>query len=149
MSQKELLTQLITKLRTDATLVSLTGHTSSDMRIGRDSPGTKPKKPFLGILLFQSVPMLGADVTNLQRAVTWITAYSTKELTCIDIADRVEKLLHVDNPTNLTYYDFTGGTITNKMTRFVSRSRQLKDQNTDTWSITIKANVMWLDQTCV
>jgi len=147
--QELLLGQLAIKLRTDTgagSLVTLTGHTIIKLRIARDRPPIKGDKPFLGITIVDSLPMLGPDVTHLQRSIVRFKCYAAVELTSIKLADRIEFLLHDSDPTS--FYDFSGNGISNRMTRFRQRFDREHDEDTDVWNSMVDANLIWLDTSC-
>jgi len=148
MSQKLLIKQILTTLRSDTTLCSLTGHSSTNIRIARDSPPVKARTPFLGVSIFDSFPLLVVDVSNLQRARVWFNCYAAVELTVIDIADRVENLFHTNSANNTNYYDFSGGGVSTRMTLFRSRKRTEYDDKTDVWSTLLQADAIWVNSAC-
>ena len=157
--QKNLVNAIATKLRADTgvgSLVTLTGHDVTDAneyRIGRDMPAKKAMKPYLGIKVFQSVPLSEDGPSHVQTARIHFRCYSTKELTSIQIADRIEHLLHgrteqaVDG-ANLGYLDFSDSNISNRQTRWKSRDTQDYDDETEVWTTVVESDVIWVDEAC-
>lgn len=158
--QANLLNALVTKLRADTgagSLVTLTGHVASDpnkYRIGRDRPQKKGQAPYLGVAIFQSVPLSADGPSHVQIARIHFRSYSTKELTSIAIADRIEQLLHARTEqaviamTNVGYYDFSDGAVSTRQTRWKNRDGQDFDDETDTWVTVVEAEVIWVDEPC-
>lgn len=153
MSQEKLLKQVVEKLRTDATLVSSTGHDptkSNGYRIARYEPPVKGRLPFLGVEMFISTPLMLSDVPQLQVSRFYFHCYASSELTSIRIADRMEALLNPEeavSTANTEYYDFSGTDVSNKMTRFKRREREF-DEDTDSWNDIVEADIIWLNQPC-
>ena len=152
MSQKNLLKEIVETLRTDAVLVSLTNHDETKprgFRIAGDEPPVKGRTPFLGVEVILSVPLMDSDVPQMQNAQIGFNCYSTKKLTSADIADRVEFLLQdKSGEANTGYYNFSGGSISNRMTRFKNREGAVFDDKTDVWTSIVEAVVIWVDKTC-
>ena len=150
--QKQLIKQIVEKLRTDSgaadRLVELTKHRSNRIRIGRNMQPRKANLPYLGVEIEQSIP-LNPSVTSIQVADVRFGCYSADELTAIDIADRIEVLLDDSTGTNRSFFDFSGsvsGDVRNKSTRFVSRDGIDFDEDNDVWSINVYADVIWDSQ---
>jgi len=149
--QEKLLKQVIEKLQLDTgvdSLVTLTRHTEKDRRIARDEPPTKGKKPFLGIAIPYTGP-LNTDTTFIKRSRVEFIAYG-EELSCIRILDRLEYLLDDKDgqPTNKSYYDFSGDDISTKQVRFKSRVGVTFDGLLDVWTGRIEAEVIWSVLAC-
>lgn len=149
MSQKELVKQIAETLRLDATLVALVEHTSSDIRIARDRPPIKAKLPFLGIRVFESNPLVSGDVTHFQIARIHFKAYGLNETNIIDIADRLDLLLQPERSgASNAYYDFSGGSISTRSTRWKTRGLRDFDDETDVWNEIVEADIVWVPQAC-
>jgi len=152
--QKQLIKQVIDKLRTDSgaadRLVELTKHRTNRIRIGRDKAPRKDHTPYLGVMVMSSVP-INESVTSVQTARVRFTAYARDELTVFDIADRIEILLDDESGTNISYYDFSGsssGEVSTRSTRFKTRAEPEFDEDTDVWSILVEADVIWASKPC-
>lgn len=149
MSQKELVKQIAETLRLDATLVALVSHAATDIRIARDRPPIKAKLPFLGIRVFESNPLVDGDVTHFQTARIHFKAYGTDEIDVIDIADRLDLLLQPERSSaSNAYYDFSGGNISTRSTRWKSRGLRDFDDEIDVWNEIIEADIVWVPQAC-
>ncbi len=156
--QQNLLNAIATKLRLDTgagSLVELTGHSSaspSSYRISRDKPPKKGQVPFLGIAIYQSVPLSDDGPSEIQTARIHFRIYSTKELTGIQIADRIDYLLHArteqTTATNVGHYDFSDSNISNRQTRWKNRDEQFFREDTDIWTLLVEADVIWVDEPC-
>ncbi len=139
---------LMTALRADGPLISLTGNTATDIKIGRAMPITTLKKPYLGIAI-DSTPFIGSDVTHVQKSIVQFQCCGN-ELTSIRIADRIEVLLHdKGNPSaNLRHFDFSSDDITVKMCSFMSRISPKFTYTVDVWVSIVTASVIWHNQKC-
>jgi hypothetical protein len=150
--QENLGAAIITKLRTDTapsvSLVALTTHSSSNLRIGIDRPRVKGITPYLGVWIAQSLPLISGEVTQYQVASVEFRCYARDELTCVRIADRVEWLLHDKSGTSASFYNFTDTKIKNTGTRFRLREGQDFDQDSDSHLIVVTADVIWIDEVC-
>jgi len=162
-AQANLYRAIVNKLRVDTgvgSLVVLTGHSSSSAsqyRIARDKKPTKSETPFLGVSIYQSVPLSDDGPSHIQRARVYFYCYSTEELVAIQLADRVEHLLHArdeqaDLPlgegTNLGHYNFSDDRIRNQQTRYKSRDLPDFDDDTDVWQVLVEADLIWNDSPC-
>lgn len=150
--QKQLIKQVVDKLRTDSgaadRLIELTKHRSNRIRIGRDMQPRKGNLPYLGVSIMSSIP-INVSVTSVQIAAVRFSCYSTTELTAIDIADRIEVLLDDSSGSNRSFFDFSGsvaGEVRNKSTRFSSRDGIAFDDEKDVWSIFVYADIIWDSQ---
>lgn len=150
---------IATKLRTDigtGSLVELTGHNSAipdEYRIAIDKPQKRGTKPFLGIRIFQSIPLSENGPTHMQKARAHFRCYSTKPLTALRIADRLDQLLHardeqVSDGTNIGYYDFSDGSMSNRQTRWKSRDEVDFDDGLDIYMVLVEADLIWVDSPC-
>lgn len=159
LGQEKLNLAIVDKLRTDTgagSLVTLTTHDVTDprkFRILRDRPPVKGESPFLGVKIFQSVPLSDDGPSHIQVARIHFRSYSGKDLTAMQIADRVEHLLHardeqVADGTNIGFYDFSSVSISNRQTRWKSRDVSDFDNETDTWMTLVEAEVIWVDEPC-
>jgi len=126
-------------------LVELTGHTPTNIRIARDTPPVKGMKPFLGFRIGPSVP-LNNETTFLQESRVEFCCCSTQELTAMRIADRLEELVH--NTTPASYWNFSNGDISNRSTRFANRGKSMHDEDTDVWTVQVDLDLIWYGQPC-
>ena len=164
MGQKALLKAIADKLRSDTgagSLVELTKHDASDpnkYRIARQKPVKKADTPFLGISIFQSVPVSDDGVSHQQRARVHFRRFGAKELTAIEIADRMDTLLHAKTEqaaaptgktgTNVGYLDFSNTSISNQQTRWKNRDEPDFDDDDDVWIVLVEADLIWVDEPC-
>lgn len=112
-------------------LVGLLGHSSYDVRVGRESPEQQSKDPYLSFRIVSSVP----EVTHsLNRVLIRISAHSKREETSILIADRVQWLLQVPSGDNRAFYNFTNEVITVKVSCWKSRVLPKYDKETKIWT---------------
>jgi len=105
MSNEVLQSKLVTKLRTDATLVTLTSHIAADKRIAGAWPRTSRKTPFLAVTVrlgFGEVP----EYPLITRYIVRLRAYGVTILEVTKIADRA-KLLFAQRTSNSAFYDFS------------------------------------------
>jgi len=105
MSNEVLQGKLITKLRTDATLVTLAGHTGINKTIGGAYPRTGGKVPYLSATVRLGLGAVDA-YPMITRFVVRLRAYGNDILEVTKIADRV-KLLFAQRTDNRDFYDFT------------------------------------------
>lgn len=152
MSQLLLVKAITDKLRADTgagSLVTLTGHTSSNLRIARDQPPVKALTPFLGVLIVDSPPLIGVDATHVQKARVLFKSYSVEELTVWKLCDRMGTLLHdiTGNP-NTGYYDFSNTDICTRQTRYAGRTEPTFDSKTEVWVGIVEADVIWVNVPC-
>mgnify|MGYP000682543477 CR=1 FL=1 len=157
-AQEKFVAAIATKLRADTgadSLVALTKHDASNpnqFRISRDKKVGKGETPFLGVLIFQSVPLMDDGPSHVQKARVYFRCYATEELTTIQIADRMEHLLHgrdeQQSPglTNVGYYDVSDSSISNRQTRWKGRSEPDFDDDTDVYMVLIEAEMIWVDE---
>ena len=152
MSHKNLITALITKLRDDTgagSLVALTGHNGTTIRIARDQPPMKERLPFLGVAVFVSMPLIGPDATHVKQSRLHFRVYDRIEIGAHDIMDRVDTLL--DDKTsdaNTGYYDFSTTDISIRQNRWVSRKESIFDEEKEVWEGLVEADVIWVNETC-
>ena len=161
--QLQLNRQIVEKLRTDTgadNLVDLTKHgVGGVFRIERDTPEGREKRPFLGVSVFRSIPLIGSDATQVKKSRVFFHCVASNEIICEKIADRMEFLLHDETgEANTGFYDFSGpaipgyvtsaADISNRMTRWKDRNDAEKDQDTDEWEVRVEADVIWVDQPC-
>lgn len=159
LGQEKLGKAIAEKLRTDTgagSLVALTNHDASTVggyRIAADQPQKKGDKPFLGFRIFQSFPLSPDGPTHVQKARIHFRAYSTKRLTSIQIADRIDHLLHARDEqvtfgTNVGFYDFSSSDISNRQTRWRSRDEVDFDDGLDIYMTLVEAELIWIDESC-
>lgn len=159
--QEKLYKAMVDKLRLDTgagSLVELTGHdatSATGYKIGRASPTTKDKDPYLGVKIIQSLPLLATgDVTHVQRARVNFHCSAKSELTAIRLADRIEKLLHWKVEDDAArgpdeYFDFSNADISTRSVRFKGRSPEPDfDEDSDVWTDTVEADIIWVSQPC-
>lgn len=128
MSQASLLEQVVTTFRADSTLVTLTDHTSTDLRINRALPQYKAKKSGLYIRVVNQSPTL-VDLSSVLRTTVAAEAVGFPEVTAIQIADRVTSMLQASS--NTEYLDFTGNGIITKSTTFSRRGERYFNDKAD------------------
>lgn len=148
--QQKLYTAIVTKLRLDTgagSLVALTGHTATDLRIARDKPPKKGITPFLGVSIFFTVPLIEDGPTQVRESSVHFRSYAGKELTALQIADRMEELLH-DITDNTGYYSFSDANVSTRQVRFKSRTAPDFDDDVEVCTITIVASIIWVDAPC-
>jgi len=148
--QEKLYKAIIAELRSDTGaggLVPLTGYTATNLSIGRETPVVKGRTPYLSVLIARSAPMIGVDVTKLQRATVEFRAIDTSELTAIRIADRLEELLHASDD-NVGYWDPSNDDISCRQSRFRNRVGPMYDEDTDTWDLLVEASLIWVGTPC-
>jgi len=144
--QEHLYLAAITALRADAALVTLTGHTATSFRIARASPPVKGRSPFLGVLIPQSLPLVGKDCTRLQQAELDFYCHGS-ELQSLRIADRVEVILNPET-TVASYWDFSDTNVSVRQSRFRSRQGPMHDEASDIWSVLVVADIVWINESC-
>jgi hypothetical protein len=155
-AQEKLGLAIVTKLRADTgagSLVTLTGHSATKLRIGMDKPVKKGETPYFGVAVFTSVPVSDNGPSHVQVARIHFLAYSTKPLTATQLADRIEHLLHARDEqdagrTNTEFYDFSSGIISNRQTRWKRRDQGIYDDDTEVWKVLVEAELIWLDEPC-
>jgi len=141
------------RLRADTgagSLATLTQHDAADpneYRIGRDKPMKGAKTPYLGISVFQSIPLIDNGPSETQLARIHFRSYSRDALTSMQIADRLEHLLH-SRGSNTSYLDFSDERITTQQVQFKRREDEDFDDKIDAWTSLVEADVIWLDEPC-
>lgn len=153
MSKINLVTALVEHLRLDVgvgSLVALTGHTVTQMKIARDSPPVKGRTPFLGVAMPVSMPLMGVYVTQVQRGTAYFYCQSKDEVLAEQLADRIEYLLHNNTITtvNTDYYDFSNSDVSVRGNRFVSRIGSDFDAKLEVWLAEVRAEVIWTNTSC-
>jgi len=148
MSKKLLVKYITEKFRTDTgagSLVAITGHLITDIRIARDKQPVKEKLPYLGVMVFQSIPLIGSDVTHAQKSRIYAKGYAVSELVAVDIADRVEVLLKPEKSGAVTsYYDFSGTDVSIRDTRWKSTSLPDYDDKLSVWHVLVEFDITWI-----
>ena len=153
--QLDLRKAVIDKLRTDTgagSLVELTEHDTTAVngyRIAAQRPPIKARLPYLGVRIEQALPLMASDVPQLQVAQAEFSCHSLKELTTLQIADRIEALVNLDSDPsdpNTNYYDFSDGVISNRSTRFKSRQGSAFDEDTEVWTVLVTADIVWINK---
>lgn len=151
---------LISKLRTDTGangLVTLTGHTIKDLRIGRHMPNNTTKPKYLGVWNFRHVPLIEGGYVGFYQKTRVRFYCSAKnstegELTIITMADRLDNLLMPEqlssNSANRSYYDFSDNVIKVSSVTRAARVGSRFDDRTDTWTLWIDAKVIWKNSPC-
>lgn len=140
-SQKNLLSAVATKLATDATLVSLLGHSGGDPRIGRPKPQTAAKSPYLGISTISETPTGVYAPQHKRYIMEWqVTALS--DVSALQISDRIETILDTAYTTNAAYWDPSDESIRVDNVHLRTRGRPVFDEKTDTWSVRITVQIM-------
>jgi hypothetical protein len=148
--QEKLYKAVIAALRADTGaggLVPLTGYTAANISIGREMPIVVGRTPFLAVRISRSTPLVGVDVTKLQQATLEFHAIDTSELTAIQIADRLEELLHASDD-NTSYWNPSNTDISCRQSRFRNRVGPMHDEDTDTWDVLVEASLIWVGTPC-
>lgn len=136
------------KLRTDTgvgSLVTLTSHTASNIRIAAESPKIAARYPFLGISDEVSFPKISnSPATEYKETTIKFSCVDTNKINAIDIADRLEVLLHIAGADqHEKYYTVTDSNIMNCMTKFITRVKPVHDEDIDSWTVEILADFTW------
>lgn len=133
-------------------LVELTGNSDIApiaLHIGRNTPQAKQRKPFLGFDIRESVPAIIGAMTRLQLATVEFNCIAHKDLLAMQIADRLEYLLHrEDADNNVAYFDISNANMSNRQTDFLSREQPEYEEDVDTWMVTVVAAFWWINQPC-
>jgi len=136
----------------DATLVTLTGNSDTApiaLHIGRNMPQVKQRKPFLGFDIRESIPGILDAMTRLQVATVEFNCIAEEDLLAMQIADRLEYLLHrEDSDNNTAYFDISNANVSNRQTNFLSREQPEYDEDVDYWMVTVVAAFWWINQPC-
>ena len=150
MGQTHLTAALVDGLVADTTLVTLTGHTTANLRIGMDGPIVAERTPFLGVKVIASPPLMpGGDVTQLQNARVQFKCSARAQETAVAIADEVEALLHNSaGSANTGFWDVSDGTVRVRQARYANRVGPEYDGDQKVWTIVVEAQLVWLDQAC-
>jgi len=126
---------LVTALQADVgagSLVALTGHTTPNPRILRGRPPKLGTTPFLGVCEYPSTPLV-KDHTFIKRYLVSIIAFAGKDITAIQISDRVEVLFHKMNEDNNSYFDFTNEDVKIYSALWKGRIKAKKDDDLDVY----------------
>jgi hypothetical protein len=151
MAHKNLYKAIIDTLRADTgagSLVAMLDYSTSNYSIARDSPIVKEKTPFLGVSIVQSVPLIESATAKLQQAEVELKAHARSELTALEIADRVEYLVHESLADDTSYYDFSDTNVSTRQTLFRSREAPYFDDLADVWSVQVVLDVIWINEPC-
>ena len=140
-SRKNLLSAVLSKLRTDATLVTLTGHTASVMRIGRSMPPVAGRSPYLGVTAV-SETAVDLSMPFFKRYVVEFQSTGADDTEAMAISDRVEDLLDTSMSTSRAYWDFTTSSIRVDSARFLSRAEPEFNEDYDLWLDVVRAVVI-------
>jgi hypothetical protein len=125
------LAALVSSLQADATLVGLTGHTTTSPKIFRSLPPKGGTLPALAVTLLISRPLI-KDHTFVKRYVVSLAACASKEITAINIADRAEALMHGTLQGDVSaFYDFSNVNISVYSTLWKSRLQSSFDEDLD------------------
>jgi len=133
------------------TLVALTTNddAAKDFHIGRNSPQAKERKPYLGFDIRVSTPAIADSMTRMQRAIVEFNCITHKDLLAMQIADRLEYLLHQEAiDDNRAYWNVSDANVSNRQTDFISRDQPEYDEETDSWMVTVVAALWWINQPC-
>lgn len=144
----EFIAAIVDKLRLDATLVSLTTHTTGDKRIAADMPLTAPKVPYLAVNEGTQFPLDSDVPTKFKRAeVDFIAITSANnKLVCQQILDRLEVLLHSSD--NTSYWNISNASLRNLSTKFVSRDYPEYNKDANVWVGSVTVQFVWVGEPC-
>jgi len=135
---------LVDTLRADATLVSLTGYTPTNLTILR---GPVPKNALYPNLVFvdlQTTPAIPDTATIQKYTVIMLQAQAKDFTTVVRIADRLDVLtMKETQPQNVQYYDITSTTVQNNWTHWRNRGNPVLDEDTDVWEVTTVVDFSW------
>lgn len=109
-----------TKLVSDSTLVTLTGHTVSKPKIFRVYPDLNRPKKSLAFELVNATPIT-SNCTHLLKFTVDFVSFCSEEKDSIDIVDRVSYLLHDPTGGNVGYWDFSDSNIRVHNSQYVTR----------------------------
>lgn len=140
-SRQNLLSAVIAKLKTDSTLVTLTGHTTTSPRIGRSKPLKAGMAPYLGVAVMNETA-LGLSTPFFKRYVLELQVTGQSEKVAVQIADRIETLLDTRMSDSRAYWDFTTPTIRVDSARFLNRTETEFDEDLDLWMDPVRALVI-------
>lgn len=134
------------KLRADTgagSLVTLTGHSSSDIRIEHASRDAIAKHPML-VYSGTTYPFINSATTVPKYTEVEFLCETTTRLTCDGILDRLGVLLdRADQAEREQKYDITDTNIRNLWTRYLSRSSTMRAEDRDVWFGTVTAGFNW------
>jgi len=129
-------------LRSDNTLVTLTGHSDSDIRISRSYPEVEAKKPAL--LFSIGVESAQGDTGSVRQAPIIFTSLGETPIQVTDIDARLRELLNpTDDVGRRRGADFTNDDIRNMSVDFVSSNPVYYNDVLDCWVKITQANVFW------
>ena len=133
-------------------LVTLTGNSDTPpiaLHIGRNSPQAKQRKPYLGFDIRTSNPAIDDAMTRMQKAIVEFNCIAEKDLLAMQIADRLEYLLHQEAiDDNRAYWDVSNADVSDRQTDFLFREQPEYDEEVDTWMVTVVAALWWINQPC-
>lgn len=137
-----------TKLTADSTLVSLTGHSSSDPRIFLGYPTINSAAyPCLCYSEINIKSAVDDGPTGVNKALVNFVAFSKTKVTVTDIISRLKTLLDSDNVTQEnSFLDFTDNYICNKFTIFNSISECDFISEYDVFTQSLMAKIIWVDK---
>lgn len=139
---------LKTKLTGDSTLVTLTGHSSSDPRIIYGYPTIN--SAVYPCLCYTEVHIKSAvddGPTGVNQALINFVAFSKTKPTVTDIISRLKTLLDADNTSQVSsFLDFTDSYICNKFTIFKSIGECDFVSEYDVFTQNLTAKIIWTDK---
>lgn len=131
-SRKNLLSAVVAKLKADATLVSLLGHTGGTPRIGRDMPPEAGKAPYVGVSILSESPSI-PDVPFHKRYLMVWTVTATSDISALEIGDHLETLLDNAVTDSAAFWDFSTSSIVANSVKLRNRGSLLRDEKLDLW----------------
>jgi hypothetical protein len=149
MREENLYSAIVTKLQADTgsgSLVALTGHTGSNIRIARFRPKQLPSLPFLGIWIADTSRAIEDGPGVIYSSLVFFTSYSKDDLTSIKLSDRIQVMLESaekSGTSNRGFLDFSDSKICNYSTRFLGREPKDYNDERDVWNLLIQASVVW------
>jgi hypothetical protein len=131
-------------LTADATLVSLTGHTTPNPRIFKGYPETVAIYPVLVYYDKESTPAIPDSTPIFLWTKVCIVPIAKNELLVSDIQDRIKQLLDQKNIIlKDAYMDISNADICNRMTNLLKIGKIERDEKTDSWSNEIEVEFHW------
>lgn len=152
---KELIGALITWLRSDATLVTLTGDASGDRRILRAFPASPTAKyPALTAKIISHVPDLplsDVEIQSFNKTVIDLSAWTgnaplTAEVAAFNIMDRIEAMVRPSEATRAALdprSNMTNASLTVYSYHVLSRLPVIFIEDYNSWNGTIAVEFKW------
>ncbi len=141
---KDLWSAVVTWLREDATLVTLTEHTGSDARIYAWSPDTNVKVPSLVVVFDEDVLLAGRTVYSTE------VSFESYESNAIDAETIIERLrvmlasaVTAEKRMHGPVVDITDATVTIKSCEMKPIGKPIWMEDMKFWSHEIGARIVW------